>query len=66
MYCDGNREPRKIKFLLLLLVIYLPITSKPTDRNRNGQGTQRFGRTQWVSFLNIYVSKTESIEQINT
>lgn len=65
-YCDGNREPRKIKILLLLLVIYPPITSKPTDRNRNGQGTQRFGRTQWLSYLNIYVSKTESIEQINT
>ena len=65
-YCDGNREPRKVKFLLLLLVIYLPITSKLTDRNTNGQGTQRFGRTQWSSYLNIYLSKTECIEQINS
>ena len=65
-YCDGKREPRKVKFLLLLLVIYLPITSKLTDRNMNGQGTQRFGRTQWSSYLNIYLSKTECIEQINS
>lgn len=57
-YCDGNREPRKIKFFLLLLVIYPPITSKPTERNMNVQGIQRFGKTQWLSYLNIYLSKT--------
>ena len=65
-YSDGNREPRKIKFLLVLLVIYPPITSKPTDANTNGQGIQRFGRTQWSSYINIYLPKTECIEEINT